>query len=175
MSRRCEGQKVLWQRKEKCVLMLMLWLFSLHIKLLENFCDVLHVTFIASLCVWTSFDRGTICMIIYEKKNAPYLIDSQTNRKQPNPNPEHLPEVCIAKSVIFMYDMLKGGLDSICLSILGFVSIKLKQFMELVKWILKFCDNALTVIRHYCSLSGRLCKRKQYLWSRPFNPNPLII
>lgn len=168
--------KVLWQRKERCVLMLMLQLFVLHIKLLENFCNVLHVTFIASLWVWTYFDRGMIYMIVYEKKcSLPHWFSDKAKTTQPKSRTLIRSVYC---QICDIYEWcVEGwgvGLDSMCLSyILEF--IKLKQFMELGKWILKFCDNALTVVGHYCSLSGWLCKRKQYLGSRPFNPNPLII
>lgn len=153
----------------------MLWF---HTRLLEIFDDVLHITFFYySFSSLDLFWQGRhLKQFQTYEKNAPYLIDVQTNPKQTNPKPR-----TPMWSVYCKTSNIYGGgweLDSICLlsvfKLLS-ISVKLKQFMEPVKWILKFSDNARTVISlRYCCLTGWLRKRIRYLWTRPFDQKLLI-
>lgn len=91
------------------------------------------------------------CSTSKYEKDTSYLIDAKQS------------EMCIAKTVKSVRDTQRAGVGFsmpwLYFKII-YLTIKLKQVLELVRWIFKFCDSALIVNwLWYFYLSGWLGKR----------------
>lgn len=140
-----------------------------------------HFFLVTNIPVWTYFDRGIICMaeaILNMKYCLPHWYSDKPKPIRPQTQNTH--KKCVLQTQLYLCVMCGGwGLDSIflfCVLEPLPISIKLKQFVELVKWLSKFSDNALIVIwLRYCCLDNCI-KGYSTFWTRPCDQKiPIIL